>query len=542
MVLTLITILQAPAAKVSWLLWTVAGLCFLAGLGLLIYLIVSGKKTGEEELEEESGSGGLLSKNKVLDETDEKKSQAQEFSVPEKQETASTTHTTPLFSEADFSKNTDDKTTPVSPQIPIVIEDKVSSPSVVQETPKEELQPVQSISEQHKEPVVPVDGVMIPEIPEELVHQDSGTQVLTSQAAPTVVEYIDTPFLAPEEEIFSPQEEALFSQKEASLARESATTPEPTIALTSDSFARVDAPASPQRLEQSAKPRRELFEPPIIEPLAPRQPATQVLSSQTSPKQVILPPVEEQLPGPPVDSGTLPLSSAQTSFTSVPQTKPQAAPVWETQGAGSTRSIDRKSTGGILGLPAEASNAPLIIGQPSSTRKDMEVAAFSNYGKDLDAAETGRGGAITLFIAVLLIAGAALVYFFVPTVRSRTDALVAKIRGQQTAAAPVEKPKAQIYPTINPKVEKNIVKASGAITNISEENLEDLSVEISLDRGEGTTADVRTVAVKPNVLAPRQQGIYEFDYEGGKTTGFSRYRITKLLSKNGEVKFKTPNQ
>ena len=49
-------------------------------------------------------------------------------------------------------------------------------------------------------------------------------------------------------------------------------------------------------------------------------------------------------------------------------------------------------------------------------------------------------------------------------------------------------------------------------------------------------------AVKPNVLAPRQQGIYEFEYEGNKTTGFSRYRVTKLLSKNGEVKFKTPNQ
>jgi hypothetical protein len=566
MVLTIIILMQAQAAKVSWLMWAAAGLFFLAGLALLIYLMTSGKKTGEtDDLEEESG-GGLLSKDKLIDQTGEKKSPAQEARTPVKEEIAEANQPGPLFSEADFSKNTEQQTAPAKSVTPAIAKQEISSPSLPQKSPVAESQPVDTSSEPETEPVpdAPIiqqnPALEIQEVltaPETPVYEDSGTQVLTSQKAAPPVEQPVIPFVAPEEEIFSPQEEALRWQKEHSTIELSS--------LTADSTARVDAPASQQRLEQSAKPRREPFEPPTIEPLAPRQTATQelssqshlstvdeqrdarttTLSSQTSQKQAVIssPPQIPSKPSTasPADSGTIPLSSAQTSFTSASRTKSQAAPLWETQGAG-TGSMQRKPAGSVLGLPAEASDAPLIIGQPALARKDASIGALSNYGKDLDASETGRGGAITLFAAVLLIAAAVLVYFFVPAVRSRADALVARIRGQQTATAPVEKPKAQIYPSINPEVSKNLVKARGAIVNISEENLEDLSVEVSLDRGEGTTAEVRTIAVKPNLLVPRQQGIYEFEYEGGKTTGFSRYRVTKLLSKTGEVKFKTPNQ
>jgi hypothetical protein len=581
MVLTLINLMQAQAAKVSWFLWAAAGLFFLAGLALLIYLITSSKKTDQsDDLDEEDG-GGLLSKDKFSDETDEKKSPAQEVSAPVKEEVADASQTIPLFSEADFSPKPVHQSAPVESEIPTIVEKQISSPSLPQESPEEASQPKQTFSEPKAESTSAVDlsvaqQNLAPEIQEAVttdeisVNQDSDTQILTSQGAAPTVEQTSIPAVISEEEIYSPQEEALFWQKEASFAQEpSNLTEHSTIALTSltaeDSSARLDAPASQQRLEQSVAPRREPFEPPTIEPLAPKQTATQelssqthlsavdeqrdarttTLSSQTSQKQTVISPSAEVFSAPstpaPADSGTIPLSSAQTNFTSVPQTKPQSAPQWEAQGAG-TRSIERKPAGSILGLPAEASNAPLIIGQPLHPREDESIAALSNYGKDLDAAETGRGGAITLLIAILLIAGAVLVYFYVPAVRSRTDALVARIRGQQPAVAPVEKPKAQIYPSLSPEVNKNLVKARGAIMNISEETLEDLSVEVSLDRGEGTTAEVRTVAVKPNVLAPRQQGIYEFEYEGGKTTGFSRYRVTKLLGKNGEVKFKTPNQ
>jgi hypothetical protein len=579
MVLTIINLLQAPVAKVSWLMWAAAGLLFLAGLALLIYLMTNGKKTDQLDDLEEDGGGGLLSKTIPPDETDKKKSPAYEADTSVKKETANPKQTTPFTSEADFSPKATPQPTPEEWRSSNIVEQEIS-PALAQEAPEEEAQPVQTFSEPEAEKLSPVEGVEAsatkeypaPNIREEFiapetpVKQDSGTQVLSSQPATPAPEPAAIPTPVPEEEIFSPQEEALFWQKEASAVQESSVAIESaTIGLSSltatDSSARVDAPVSQQRLEQSAKIRREPFEPPTIEPLVPKQTGTQglssqaqlsavdeqrqakttTLSSQTSPKTASVSSPVEVFPEPPAsaDSGTLPLSSAPTSFTSTPQTRPQAAPVW--QGAGS-RSIDRKPAGSVLGLPAEASDAPLIIGQPPAARKDESIAALSNYGKDLDATETGRGGAITLLVAILLISGAVLVYFFVPTVRSRTDALVARLRGQQAATPAVEKPKAQIYPSINPEVNKNLVKARGAIMNISEEPLEDLSVEVSLDRGEGTTAEVRTVAVKPNVLAPRQQGVYEFEYEGGKTSGFSRYRVIKLLSKNGEVKFKTPNQ
>jgi hypothetical protein len=579
MVLLLINLIQAQAAKASWLLWTVAGLFFLAGLALLIYLIVSSKKRDQLDDGEEAGvGGGLLSKEKLRDEIEPQKTTAEETVVAQTTspsvnqapaEAADARQTIPLFSEADFRKNAK------------VVEPEISPEPLPQAPVDAELPPLQAIPEPQAEPELVADASAAQQYPAPEIQQppaapaaydspDNRTQVLTSQTTAPIVEQATIPLAAAEEEIYSPQEEALFSQREASMAKETPTVTGPsTIALASlteeSSTARVDAPVSQQRLEQSPKSRREPFEPPTIEPLTPIQSASQEMSSQATPAAVDEPrdkrattlsaqpgrkttisasPVEifSEPPGAsPADSGTLPLSSSQTSFKNLPQTKPQATPLWQAQGAG-TRSIERKPAGSVLGLPAEASDAPLIIGQPTRPRDEEGVAALSNYGKDLDATETGRGGAITLLIAVLLIAGAALLYFYVPAVRSRADALVSRIRGQQPAPVVVEKPKAQIYPSLSPEVNKNLVKARGAVVNISEAPLEELSVEISLDRGEGTAAEVRIYGVKPNVLAPGQQGLYEFEYEGGKATGFSRYRVTKLLSKNGEVKFKTPNQ
>lgn len=579
MVLLLINLLQAQPAKASWLLWTVASLFFLAGLALLIYLIVNSRKRDQlDDVEEGEVGGGLLSKEKLLAELEQKKSPVQEPLVtqtaspadqPAPAQAADAGQTIPLFSEADFRKNAK------------VVEPEVAPEPLSQAPLEAQLPPLQAIPEPQAEPELVADAPPVapqnpaPEIqqaPADPATEDgpyTRTQVLTSQTTAPIVEQATIPLVA-EEEIYSPQEEVLFSQREASMTKETPTIAGPsTIALASpseaSSSARVDAPVSQQRLEQSSKPRREPFEPPTIEPLTPIQSAAQELASQTRPataneprdkrattlsaqpgrKTTIMASPAEVFSEPPgaspADSGTLPLSSSQTSFKNPPQTKPQAAPLWQAQGAG-TSSIERKPAGSVLGLPAEASDAPLIIGQPARSRDEEGVAALSNYGKDVDATETGRGGAITLLIAVLLIAGGGLLYLYVPAVHSRADALVARIRGQQPAPAVVEKPKAQIYPSLSPEVNKNLVKARGAVVNISEAPLEELSVEISLDRGEGTAAEVRTYAIKPNLLAPGQQGLYEFEYEGGKASGFSRYRVTKLLSKNGEVKFKTPNQ
>ncbi len=552
MLMTLIHLLQGQASKISWLLWTAAILVFLVGLALLIYLMTRSKESDQlDELEE--GGSGLLSREKLHAELDGKKSEAQNpplapvatISVNEKN--ADSRQTIPLFSEADFRKKADHQSAavPLESNLESFVETKSPPPSVAEEILEEEVVPpsVQASFEPEAEPSITVDAPPVSENRAEEIQEESdttptnsqtlveptpvikerSTQVLTSQKAPTV-EQKTIPFETQEEQIYSPQEEALLSQKEMSLAQE-------------NSSARVDAPLSQQRLEQTATFRREPFEPPTIEPLAPKPTTTQQLSSQTyisaidesreakttalssqpSQKQTVISSSEAVLPEPPIlspaDFETLPLSTK------------------------------RKPAGSVLGIPAETSHAPLILGQPSRAIEDKGVAALSNYDKDLDAAETGRGGAIALLIAILLIGGAALAYYLVPAVRSRADAVIARMRGQQTTApAPVEKPKAQIFPSRNPEVVKNLVKARGAVTNISEEPLEELSVEVSLDRGEGTTAETRIIPVKPTALAPQQRGLYEFEYEGGKATGFSRYRVTKLLSKNGEVKFTTPNQ
>jgi hypothetical protein len=64
-----------------------------------------------------------------------------------------------------------------------------------------------------------------------------------------------------------------------------------------------------------------------------------------------------------------------------------------------------------------------------------------------------------------------------------------------------------------------------------------LAVEVTLERNDGST-EARELALKPAELAPRQQGLYEFEYDGKLYTG---YTVTKLSSDSGEVKFNAPS-
>jgi hypothetical protein len=140
-----------------------------------------------------------------------------------------------------------------------------------------------------------------------------------------------------------------------------------------------------------------------------------------------------------------------------------------------------------------------------------------------------------------LLGGAVASYFAVPAVKERADKLLGI--GNSANEVPVaERPKAQIIPSRAMDFNKNIVKARGAVRNISEETLDGLSVEITLARGEGSPVETRVVPVTPAQLGPLQQGQYEFEYDGSKSTGYNRYRVSKLLGPNGEVKFTTPSQ
>jgi hypothetical protein len=102
-------------------------------------------------------------------------------------------------------------------------------------------------------------------------------------------------------------------------------------------------------------------------------------------------------------------------------------------------------------------------------------------------------------------------------------------------------PKAVIYPRFNSEVVKNQIKIKGAVDNIWNEPLENLTVEVTLVRGADASPQIIPVAVNPNPLPPNQRGTFDFEYDGKRDTGFSGYKITKLFSNGNEVKFTSPN-
>jgi hypothetical protein len=216
------------------------------------------------------------------------------------------------------------------------------------------------------------------------------------------------------------------------------------------------------------------------------------------------------------------------------------APVVAPAAADSAASI-RVRAGSVLGLPAERSQAPLVLGAPVKPSDEIGIGALSNYGKDLEGGG-GHGGTITLVVVILLLGGGIATYQFVPSVRSWVNATVERTRGiDPNPPAAIEQPKARVFAARN-EANKNIVKARGAVDNISEETLSDLKLEVSLERGNGAPAELKTYPIKPSQLAPKERGIYEFEYDGNRATGFGGYRIVRLLSGESEVKFATPGR
>jgi hypothetical protein len=169
------------------------------------------------------------------------------------------------------------------------------------------------------------------------------------------------------------------------------------------------------------------------------------------------------------------------------------------------------------------------------------LGSLANYGKSGDATESGRGGTWVLVIVIVVLVGALGSYFAIPSVKARVDGWVARARGQdpaQTALA-TQNPRAMIFPSRTPEIVKNSVMARGAVDNISDAPLDSLTVELVMLMRDGSTGETRTVPVTPQTLAPRERGIYEFEYD---RTQFIGYRIGRLLSNGSEVKFATPRQ
>jgi len=323
------------------------------------------------------------------------------------------------------------------------------------------------------------------------------------------------------------------------------------------SVARVEQPSQREPFEPPRIGRishREPFEPPVIEPLTPRKTsATRELLSAQPPRVERTERDKTEEPNP---RGTVRLSSASED---IPRPVEPLRPERETRElAGElvaaapairpepsipgTASPRGQRAGSILGLPAERSHQPLIFGEPVQPGEDVGIGALTNYGKDVGP-RGGRAGTIVLLIVVVLLGSAVGLYFFVPSVHSRVGALVARLRGNPTQAElDAMKTRAQIIPSSRPEVNKNMVTAKGAVDNISDEPLENLTIEVALQRGGDAPPETRAIPVTPNPLPPRERGVFEFEYDGKRDTGFAGYTITRLLSNGTPVRFRQPGQ
>ncbi len=260
-------------------------------------------------------------------------------------------------------------------------------------------------------------------------------------------------------------------------------------------------------------------QPPITEPALPES-RTQVLASS--------PAISEQH----ADVGAVANAEASPAEIEASIVAPAAA------NSASTKHV---RAGSVLGLPAERSHAPLVLGAPVKPRDEIGIGALSNYGRDVEGGG-GHGGTITLVSVILLLGGGIATYLFVPSVHSWVNATVERTRGiDPNPPAAVEQPKARVFAVRN-EANKNIVKARGAVDNISEEILNNLAVEVSLERGNGASPELRKYLIKPAQLAPKERGVYEFEYDGNRATGFVGYRIVRLLSGESEIKFATPGR
>lgn len=244
-------------------------------------------------------------------------------------------------------------------------------------------------------------------------------------------------------------------------------------------------------------PAREPFEPPTVEPIAPRKPVFE------PPR--IEPIVPRQESGPP-----------------------------------SPESVEAAS------ITHGASGARLIAGSPSEPRPtqvksgDDVIRTLTTYGKYIDEDEKrGYLGTIILVLALLVVAGGVFAYFYVPGVREWFSDLRERARpGAGQAVAPEQPaPKAQIL-SLRPETANGKIKVRGAVYNLSNQQLPSLVMEVSLVRTDGTSSTI-SVPVNPASLATREQGYlsrgtFEFEYEAAQ---YRSYDITRLLSEGAEVLF-----
>ncbi len=325
-------------------------------------------------------------------------------------------------------------------------------------------------------------------------------------------------------------------------------------------------PEPDARVEHRAP--RETFEPPTIKPITPREQSEMVRNQQPapratrdlyagSPRNENAPVSNTRLYGQPLESearaeqqtstpyeqrGTRELA-AEPAVSDVRST-PIGEPV-ETSftPAHVNRARERRApAGAVLGLPTEGAQGPMVLGTPVRSKDEIGIGELTRYGKPL-VKDGGRAGTIALLLVILIIGSALAAYLFVPSVNSQVNAWVARMRGVDPNRSSLSgDPKAMIFASRVPETNKNMVKAKGTVDNISKETLEALAIEIRLERANNQSPEVRTIPINPEQLEPNGHGVYEFEYDGNRETGFVRYTITRLLSNGNELRYTSPGQ
>ena len=521
MTFLLLNLLQ-PQRRISLVVIIGAVLAFVAGVSLLVYFYRRYKGIEKESEEDWDSSRRSLFVN------------------------APPTASAAKIEEADTSTSGELKT-PVAEEVPVEasgtreLASNIDLASFAPTTAEPELEAEAAAPE---EPIQPEAAPP----PEPRLTEMLASPSLVEAATETEAEPEAAPF---DEEVWA----GLESAEQPPLAAEHEVTSQSTAEPLS--VARVEQPSQrepfdPPRIRRIT--HREPFEPPAIEPLTPRETAaTRELHSAQSPRI-------EQTGGDnteePRARGTVRFGSASEDIRRPVEPRPPERETRELAGELVAATPEMrpgpsipgtalprvKTAGSILGLPAEPSNQPLIFGEPVQPAEDVGIGALTNYGKDVGP-RGGRAGTIVLLIVVVLLGSAVGLYFFVPSVHSRVGALVARLRGNPTQAdLDAMKTRAQIIPSSRPEVNKNLVTARGAVDNISDEALENLTIEISLQRGGDAPPETRAIPVTPNPLPPRERGFYEFEYDGKRDTGFAGYTITRLLSNGSPVRFRQPGQ
>ena len=317
---------------------------------------------------------------------------------------------------------------------------------------------------------------------------------------------------------------------------------------------------------------REPFEPPTIKPITPREQSEMMRSQQPAPRAThdlyaSSTPNESAASEPPVSTTRLYGQSLESETRREPQTRTpyeqrgtrelaaepaatdvRSTPIGEPVETSFTpahvnRARERRApAGAILGLPAEGAQGPMVLGKPVRSKDEIGIGELSRYGKPMEK-DGGRGGTIALLLVVLIIGGALAVYLFVPSVKSEVNAWVARVRGVDPNRTTLSgDPKATIWASRIPETNKNMVKAKGSVDNISKEALEGLAIEVRLERASNQSPETITVPITPDRLEPSGHGVYEFEYDGNRETGFVKYTITRLLSNGKELRYTSPNQ